>query len=338
MEGREGMTAQIPHRRKYGWQTELATILKKHNERAANRDKVVGYETKQKRADILYAGFEELRQLGYRIENPRNFCEKHMHALAKHWETDGQSPATIQNKISIFRVFAKWIGKDGMIKSSVSYVDIPASTKRDQVARVDKSWSAHDIDFQSLWDKLNAHDPKAGAQLLVIRAFGLRRKEAVTFKPYVAERRGERSHDIVVEFGTKGGRPRSVPIETEDQMHALEYAKTIAVTPLGHIGWDGLTLKQSIWRFSNLMRKFGITKKELGVTAHGLRHEYANDKYERHTGKPTPVRGGKKGQVEEGEDKLARQQTSEALGHSRLSVTASYYGSHRKGSGKPDAA
>ena len=324
-------TAAKQPRRHYGWQTELATILKRHNERASVRDKIVGFETKQKRADVLYASFNELRDLGYRMENPRNYREKHMQVLARHWEAQGQSPSTIQNKISIFRVFARWIGKDGMIKDSRAYVSAPSVVKRDQVVRVDKSWSANDIDFDRVWNSLNAYDERAGAQLLVIRAFGLRRKEAVTFRPFIAERHGENFHDIVVEFGTKGGRPRSVPIELEEQRFALEYAKKIAGTPMGHIGWEGLTLQQSIWRFGNLMKKFGITKKELGVTAHGLRHEYANDKYERHTGKPTPVRGGVKGDVEQDADKLARQQTSEALGHSRLSITGAYCGSFRGG-------
>lgn len=321
----------IPNTKKrYGWQSELKDILRQHNHLAAHRNKIVGTETKKKREDVLYLGFRELHELGYKIEHPKNFRAEHMEVLAKHWESQGKSTSTIQNRISIFRLLAEWIGKPGMILESHRYVENPRSVKRQQVARQDKSWSANQVEFTEQLTMVDNYDPHIGAQLRIIRAFGLRVKEGVSFRPHLAEREIDGVNCIVVEFGTKGGRPRVIPVELPIQREALDHAKRFVKTVKGHLGREGLTLEQSMRRFSNTMTKFRITKKGMGVTAHGLRHEYANDKYERDTGVKSPVRGGKKGDVDKDIDYKARMATSEALGHSRLSITASYYGSHRQ--------
>jgi integrase len=67
----------------------------------------------------------------------------------------------------------------------------------------------------------------------------------------------------------------------------------------------------------------GITRKD-GITSHGLRHEYANNRYQDLTGSDSPVRGG--AAVNEQTDQAARQVVAEELGHSRESVTTHYLG------------
>ena len=52
------------------------------------------------------------------------------------------------------------------------------------------------------------------------------------------------------------------------------------------------SLKQWENRYNYVLRKFGVTKKALGVTSHGLRHESANLMYEKITGEKSSVRGG----------------------------------------------
>jgi hypothetical protein len=39
-----------------------------------------------------------------------------------------------------------------------------------------------------------------------------------------------------------------------------------------------------------LLKKHGFTKKNLGVTAHGLRHQYMQNLYKQLTGSDSPVR------------------------------------------------
>ena len=67
----------------------------------------------------------------------------------------------------------------------------------------------------------------------------------------------------------------------------------------------------------------GITQKN-GLTAHGLRHAYAHTRYKECSGQESPVRGGKL--VKREDDRAARLQVAEELGHSRESITTHYLG------------
>ena len=48
---------------------------------------------------------------------------------------------------------------------------------------------------------------------------------------------------------------------------------------------------QAQTRFYYVFRKFGISKRELGVVAHGLRHQRVNDDFSADAGERSPVRG-----------------------------------------------
>ena len=48
-----------------------------------------------------------------------------MQALVDHWLSVKHSSATIQTKLSHLRLFAEWIGKAGLVKPAVEYVDDP---------------------------------------------------------------------------------------------------------------------------------------------------------------------------------------------------------------------
>ena len=68
-------------------------------------------------------------------------------------------------------------------------------------------------------------------------------------------------------------------IRNDDQRKALDLALQFAAAhPSSHLGTSRLiSLKQSLKRFDNVMQKAGVTKKQLGVTAHGLRHQFAQE-------------------------------------------------------------
>ena len=314
---------------RHSWKEELAKLIEANKNKHASRDKTVSTRTKDYRYEVLFQAFTTLRnELGCKIENPRNFKEFHFQRILDHWLASGLSPATIQSRASVLRVFCGWINKGNMIRNLEEYVDDPAKVRRDLIARVDKSWSTNGVSYEDKLKQIEEYDLKAGAQLRMIKAFGLRRKEAVCFRPIVAMRLGEASTSITVEFGTKGGRPRSVPIDNEEKREALAHACKVSKLTNGHIGWEDLSLEQAVKRFANIMQKFGITKKDSGVTAHGLRHEYLNDKYEEITGQPSPVRGGLKADVDPLLDMEARTRLTLDAGHSRTSITPSYFGSY----------
>ncbi|PLX74811.1 MAG: hypothetical protein C0607_09950 [Azoarcus sp.] len=176
--------------------------------------------------------------------------------------------------------------------------------------------------------RVSEYDPRVGMQLKLCHAFFLRVQEAVMLKPNTAER-GE---GLVVRDGTKGGRERLVPIQTDYQRRVLDEAKRMAWTNRkGYLSHPDLTLEQALEKVTTVCTRFGLTRKGLGVTTHGLRHEGLNDLFEGITGVPSPVRnaGGAKAVVQKvHKDVLAyaRQSVAEAAGHARISISGAYIG------------
>ncbi len=125
-----------------------------------------------------------------------------------------------------------------------------------------------------------------------------------------------------ISAGAKGGRARDVPIATDEQRELLARVMS-AVAPGEFVGRPGFTTTQNQARFYYVIRKFGISKAGLGVVAHGLRHQYANDHFEDDAGGQSPVRGGK---VRPPGNDLARRRVARALGHNRSRASASYLG------------
>jgi len=100
-----------------------------------------------------------------------------------------------------------------MIRHSENYVKNPESIKRHLVTNIDKTWSGQK---KSLTDKLpdiTKQNIYVAAQLKLQRAFGLRMKEAALLKPHGADK----GTYLAVNWGTKGGRDRVIPINTDNQ-------------------------------------------------------------------------------------------------------------------------
>ena len=75
------------------------------------------------------------------------------------------------------------------------------------------------------------------------------------------------------------------------------------------------------------MHREQITRKGLGITSHGLRHEYVHGEYKGRLGVEPPVKGG--GAPDMGADDINAQKhrMSEGMGHSRTSIIGCYSGS-----------
>ena len=115
-----------------GWKGSLAAVLKQHNATKgdAGHKTVASAATQDKRIDVLYRAFSDLRSLGYKLDSVEQFKGRHMQALVKAWESRELSPSSIQNNISIMRTFAGWIGKDGMVLGSATYVATKGAASR----------------------------------------------------------------------------------------------------------------------------------------------------------------------------------------------------------------
>jgi hypothetical protein len=89
---------------------------------------------------------------------------------------------------------------------------------------------------------------------------------------------------------------------------------------------DGYTLRQWKNRYYEVLKRHGVTKAGLGITSHGLRHQYLQQMYELLTGVPAPVKGtGKKADIKLHREAL--KQVVEAAGHSRRDKANAYIAS-----------
>jgi integrase len=156
-------------------------------------------------------------------------------------------------------------------------------------------------------------------QLELQAAFGLRAREAMQLRPQLADQ----GSYLAVNLGTKGGRDRVVPIRSDYQRDVLERAKALAGNRSASTMAPDKTLAQWKNRYYAVLRACGITRAE-GITSHGLRHAYANDRYAALAGAAAPVRGGATPDREA--DQAARLEVAEELGHSRESITTHYLG------------
>jgi integrase len=335
-----------PHRggTRRSWKRALQEILWTHNDRHATKPKSVSFKTQAERAAGLFRCFRDLHALGYKIRNPYCLGGRHVRALVEDW-TAGEprarrrtlSPSMVQTELSYLRTLASWIGKPGMVLPAEAYVADPALVTRRAVTTEDRSWPAHGVDPEDLLEEIAAHDPWVGEELRLARAFGLRVKEAVMIQPRLAEQpAGEGANPsgslggvLEVTRGTKGGRLRRIPIDTPAKREALDAAKALVRSDSHFLADPTRTLVQNLNRLTNVMKKFGVTHEALGVTPHGLRHEYAGNRYEAVSGVLPPVRGG--APTEATTDAGARLQVAEELGHARTQITSAYLGRAKAG-------
>ncbi len=306
------------------WKTTLNDVLEKHNKAAARGGKAVGFATQSARQETLWRGFKELHALKYHLNDVREFKERHIRALANAWENRGLSASTIQNRISVFRTFSEWIGKRGMILGSENYVKNPENVKRHCVAQTDKTWSGQEKNLTDILIALRTQGQHVAMQLELQRAFGLRMREAALLKIHTADK----GVYLAVNWGTKGGRDRVIPIETDYQRDVLQRAKTLIINKRNSLIPETYNFKQWKNHYYYVCHQHSISRKD-GVTSHGLRHERLNEIYQNITGKTSPIKAkdDKENYAENLQlDQIARQEVAEVAGHSRPSIAGAYIG------------
>ncbi len=306
------------------WKSTLNKLLMQHNKKVSAGGRTCSFATQAMRREVLEQGFALLRTLGYKLPDVRGFKERHMKALGYAWEKNGLSPSTLQNRFSIFRTFATWIGKKGMIQGNERYVQNPQSVVRHLVTQTDKTWSGQKKSLEEKLPFIRDKDVFVAMQLELQRAFGLRMKEAALLRPHQADK----GICLLVNWGTKGGRDRIVPIETDYQRDVLERAKSLL--PLMHSSMIPTPYNFRQWRdhYYYICQEHGISRKD-GITSHGLRHERLNEIYQQITGQASPVKQPtiNAAKVHPDLDKLARQEIAEVAGHGRAAISSAYCGS-----------
>lgn len=294
---------------------------------ATGRKRTVGIKTEEIYLVQMRVMVRQLSELNMPIQNLGEFSPRHVAALTRFYESEGLSASSLQKKNTVLRRFGTWMGKPDMAPRLKDLVTDPSRAMRSYSAVESKAWSTSGVDPEAVFKRMDLECPVAGLHLRLQHAYGLRPREVVMLKPLTADQ----GKNLFVTDGTKGGRARMVPIDTPRKRELLEKAKEIARGNARGVlsAKPGMSLKQAINRYYNLARKVGVGRGpgKLGVTLHGLRHEFAGSLYKQITGVEAPVNGGR---IEDPDlVRHALQVTSEQLGHGRKYAGAAYLGSQR---------
>lgn len=286
----------------------------------------------------MFKLLRQLKEQGRGVSNLREIGQPHAVALIRYWGEKGDSAGTIQNRITILRRFLGFIGRDKILpkghelKAWLHKHGLETNITRSYIPTESKAWDEKGVDLFMVVSRMKEICPITAIQIEIQAAFGLRMKESMQLNP----RGADCGNVLRVVHGTKGGLPRDVDFDPDDsiaiwQRDVLERAKLHAMqNRKGTLSIDGLTLQQSKRYFYYMCEKAGVTQKELGVTAHGLRHQYAARRYRQITGMDTPVSALGPDRIDEGVkqvDLQARVEISKSLGHFRPDITRAYVGS-----------
>jgi integrase len=268
------------------------------------------YGTQNKRERILTLMANQLHALGYRGMTTRSLKPKHVEALVKLWFDQGLSSGTLKNRMAAIRWWAQKVDKQNVVARSNEHYGIP---DRRFVTNESKSKTVTSEQLEKV------RDEHVRMSLELQQAFGLRREEAIKFQPSFADR-GD--HLVLKASWTKGGRERTIPIHTEAQRDVLNRARRLA--GLGSLIPSNRNYVQQLRVYEGNTLRAGLSQ------MHGLRHAYAQHRYEELTGWRAPAAGGPKAKTLTPEqrktDRQARLTISRELGHERASITAAYCG------------
>lgn len=155
-------------------------------------------------------------------------------------------------------------------------------------------------------------------------SFGLRKKEASLLNYKLALFEAEREGCITINWGTKGGRKRKVPLTNKDAQ--LKILREGAKNQGDHFSIIPSNLSWKKFCQTELRKALKILKKNSIESFKDLRASYACNRYFELTGYPPPVLEGPL--VNKDIDLKAREMISRELGHNRVNITNSYLGKH----------
>ena len=274
-----------------------------------NRDG--SFATRARRARELDLCGRQLHDLGYtRFKDPHKLKGRHVTALVERWQAEGLAVGTMKARMASLRWWAEKVGRESVIDPRNAVYGIG---ERQYVTNESKAV------FMSHGDLDKVKDAHIRASLELQRAFGLWREECLKFQPRFADR-GDRL--VLKASWCKGGREREIPVRTDRQREVLNQAHRLAGR--GSMIPSGRSYVEQVKLYERQTAAAGLHK------LHGLRHAYAQARYQELTGRAAPAAGGKPSakltREEKGLDREARMTISRELGHSREQISAVYLG------------
>ncbi len=271
-----------------------------------NRDGSYGTQVQRERVLTLIAN--QLQELGFRQMHAKSLRPKHVEALVKHWLESGAAAGTMKNRMAALRWWAAKVNKKNVIARSNDHYGLPRRRYANGANR------ATTLDEQKL---ARVTDPFVRMSLELQQAFGLRREEAIKIRPALADQ-GDTLW--LKPSWTKGGRAREIPIRTEAQRAVLDKARALAGK--GSLIPSHKNYVQQMKLYEGQCIRAGLSR------MHGLRHAYAQRRFEELTGFKAPLAGGPNRSALSADqsalDKDARAVISAELGHKREAITVVY--------------
>ncbi|HWM69952.1 MAG TPA: phage integrase N-terminal domain-containing protein [Steroidobacteraceae bacterium] len=273
-----------------------------------NRDG--SHATQADRMNILSLVSRQLREAGFRQMRATSLKGKHVETLLERWQAEELKPGTLKNRLAALRWWAQKVGKAGVIPADNAALGIPDRRFANNESK------AQGLDASAL---ARISDPHVRMSLRLQQAFGLRRAESIKIRPRDAD---QGDHIKLKGSWTKGGRERTVLIATAEQRIVLNDARRFAGA--GSLIPAHKSFIQQRDTYDGECKAAGLSN------MHGLRHRYAQARYEVLTGWKAPAVGGpivrKLTPAQRERDAIARQTISRELGHERPRITDTYLG------------
>ena len=290
------------------------------------------------RWDFYWRMVDVLYDAGYKLEKVRNMGKKHLEALFSYWDRKGLKAHSVQNYLPLLRYLMEKIDKPALLDVIEHYsarkvqedrerIDAILSSNEETPEKVDltdgRSWAAHGVDVDRVINRIERDNAVVALQMRLMRAFGLRVREAFRLKPM----NDWKEDKLYIRDGAKGGLKRWVPVETDAQRALLKRA--CEVVGAKNLSMIPARYSEPQWRsfYYSVLRRNGVTRAVLGITSHGLRHEYAEESRDEEMASigacgPDPTKMHSEATLVA--DRKARKAVAKRLGHSRWNVTRYY--------------
>ena len=288
-------------------------------ERLARHNRQLSYKSRKRYQEAMMRYCKYLAA-AWQLEKIRNISGKHLEAYAQYLQDCGKAPSTIKTELSAIRF---WHDKmdDGGKYPLPSNKELLAVLERREYGKVDRTWSGTEYErYLELCREAGKESFADVAQLA--RHLGLRIHEAFWLDTATAEK-ALRTGILTVKG--KNGKWRDLPVE-EPELSLLK--RCLKGTRRGHKLFvpDEVATHRQIEAAQHFLLSLRKLVRDPGSTSpltyHGLRHNYAVERYNR-------IRDAQlaTGASENDADHEARQQVSRLLGHERLEVTRIYLAS-----------
>ena len=305
-------------------------------QRTRRKKSVIGTATIEARIYGITSSISTLFDLGFKLTTLQNVGERHLEALHAEWIKEGGvhqlSVGRVHNlNVYLRLLFAVHFKKHGLVRPVSEY---SKECARSYIATHDKSWVGNGVDVHALINQIESHSIEGrivARQLELAWAFGLRVREAWMAHPITLLEQAIDCELMRVDRGTKGGRPRDVPVTDLVQLDVLIRASDLARGP----GSSMIPLKYNLieWKsiFYRILKTHRVVRSTddggLGVTAHGLRHQYMHAFYQRLTGHEPPIRSTQL--IDPDVHKACLTTLIEAVGHSDIRKAGAYLSTPR---------